>query len=71
MFLREESFQLFAPDNQVALVADNHAVVFKLDQKFGDARPRRAHQIRQILVPRRDRDRRATRRLTIARPELV
>jgi hypothetical protein len=31
MFLGEEGFQLFAADDHVALVADNHAVVFKLD----------------------------------------
>jgi hypothetical protein len=43
----------------VALVADNHPIVFKLYQKFGYARTRRAYQIRQILVPRSDRYTRA------------
>jgi hypothetical protein len=41
------------------MVADNHAIVFELEQKFGYARTRRAYQIRQILVPRNDRDTRA------------
>jgi hypothetical protein len=52
VFLVEEMLQFLAPDDQMPLVADNHPFVFKLDQKFGYARTRRAHQIRQILVPR-------------------
>src|SRR5260221_3475927 len=52
MFLIEEILELFASNNQAVLVAGNHPIAFKLEQKFGYARTRRAHQLRQILVPR-------------------
>src|ERR1700722_19207200 len=54
MLMGQEILELIAAEDQVTLAPGDQAVAFELDEEFGDARPRGAHQVGQILVPRSD-----------------
>jgi hypothetical protein len=46
----EEPLQPITMDDQVAPVADDEIIAFKLDEKFGYPRTRSAYQVSKVLV---------------------